>query len=127
MLRILEDYKLMGNPGRWFDPEAQVAVPRVLLAGDAAGIEPLGGDGISCALGYGEVVAAELIEAFKSGDFSFTGYKEHLLAHDLGKHLVRRVRQAKFLYGIHSRLVFRALWLWLRLRARVQPGSGLLW
>src|SRR5207248_3725134 len=101
--RKLEDYKLMGNPSRWFDLEAQIAVPRVLLAGDAAGIEPLGGDGISCALGYGEIAAAELIEAFKSGDFSFSGYKERLLAHELGKHLTQRVRQARFVYGIRSR------------------------
>lgn len=116
----LEDYNLMGNPGRWFDPAAQFSSSRVLLAGDAAGIEPLGGDGISCSLWYGEVVTAELERAFSSGDFTFSGYRERLLAHPLGRHMAQRTRQAQRLYGMKSRLAIKALWFALSLRARLR-------
>jgi geranylgeranyl reductase family protein len=122
----LDTYELMGNPGRWFDPEAQLSVPHVLLAGDAAGIEPLGGDGISCALWYGEVVANELVGAFKSGDFSFSSYREHLLAHPLGRHMAQKTRQAKRLYGIHNRYSLKAVWLVLGLRSRFSRGKSLI-
>jgi menaquinone-9 beta-reductase len=115
----LHDFKLMGNPSRWFDPAAEFSAPRVLLTGDAAGIEPLGGDGISCSLWYGEVVAAELAAAFKSDDFSFSGYRGRLLAHPLGQHLKRRTRLARFLYGLRSRRALRAFWTYLNIRTRL--------
>lgn len=114
--RNLSDYDLMGNPGRWFDPQAQFSAPRALLAGDAAGIEPLGGDGISCALWYGEVVADEIAEAFARGDFAFSGYKQRLLNHPLGRHMSERTRQARFMYGLRSRRRLNLLWLYLSMR-----------
>jgi menaquinone-9 beta-reductase len=122
----LDSYELMGNPGRWFDPEAQFSVPHVLLAGDAAGIEPLGGDGISCALWYGEVIADELAGAFESGDFSFSTYREHLLAHPLGQHMAQKTRQAKRLYGMHNRFSLKAFWLVQSLRSRFNRGKSLI-
>lgn len=115
--RKLEEYKLMGNPGRWFDPQAEFSAPRVLLAGDAAGIEPLGGDGISCSLGYGEVVALELARAFASGDFSFAGYRDRLLAHPIGHHMAGRTQQAQFIYGKRNPAALKAIWLYLRMRS----------
>ncbi len=122
----LDTYELMGNPGRWFDPEAQFSVPHVLLAGDAAGIEPLGGDGIACALWYGEAVASELAAAFKSGDFSFSSYREHLLAHPLGQFMAQKTRQAKRLYGMRNRYSLKAFWLLLGIRFRFSGGKGLI-
>ena len=56
--RDLDDYKLKGHPIRWFDKNGRFAMPRVILAGDAAGADPLFGEGISFALGYGDVAAA---------------------------------------------------------------------
>ncbi len=122
----LDTYELMGNPGRWFDPKAQFSMPHVLLAGDAAGIEPLGGDGISCALWYGEAVADELVGAFKSGDFSFAGYREHLLAHPLGQHMAQKTSQAKRLYGMHNRFSLKLFWLLLGLRMRFGRDKSLI-
>ncbi len=42
----LDDVHLQGHPERWFDASARHSAPRVLLAGDAAGTEPLFGEGI---------------------------------------------------------------------------------
>jgi len=114
----LDGYKLMGNPGRWFDPRADISVPGVLLVGDAAGIEPLGGDGISCALWYGEVAAAEIAQAFGTGDFNFAGYRKRLLAHPLGRHMARRTRMAQLIYGRRNPTALHAFWMYLAMRAR---------
>ncbi len=123
----LEDYKLMGNPGRWFDPEAQFAVPRVLMVGDAAGIEPLGGDGIGCSLWYGEVATTELIQAFETGNFSFTGYGQRLLSHDLGRFMSKRTRQARFIYRLHNRRLLRGLWWYMDMSARIRRIRAHKW
>jgi hypothetical protein len=55
-------------------------------------------EGISFALQYGEVAAAELVAAFRQNDFSFAGYRDHIMAHELGKALILRLRLAKFTY-----------------------------
>ena len=123
----LADYELMGNPGRWFDPESQFSAPHVLLAGDAAGIEPLVSDGISCALWYGEVVADELASAFESGDLGFAGYRDRLVAHPLGQHMTRRTNAARFLYKKRSPWAMRAVWFGMGLRTRLRSRGGVGW
>ncbi len=87
-----------GHPERWFHPQAIYARPRVLLAGDAAGVEPFAGEGISFALQYGEVAAAELVVAFRRNDFNFAGYRDRIMTHELGKSLILRYRLAKLIY-----------------------------
>jgi flavin-dependent dehydrogenase len=87
-----------GHPERWFHPRAIYAQPHVLLAGDAAGIDGLAGEGISFALQYGEVAAAELVAAFEHNDFGLAGYSDRVLAHDLGKGLTQRYWLAKLIY-----------------------------
>jgi flavin-dependent dehydrogenase len=87
-----------GHPERWFHPRAVYARPHVLLAGDAAGVDSFAGEGISFALQYGEVAAAELVAAFGHNDFGFAGYRDRILAHDLGKGLAQRYWLAHLLY-----------------------------
>ncbi len=96
----LDDYELKGHPERWLDRPTQVARPHVLLAGDAAGAEPLFGEGISHALAYGLVAAEEIAAALATGDFSFSGYKTRLLRSELGRQLVLKRRLAKVLYRV---------------------------
>jgi flavin-dependent dehydrogenase len=96
----LANYALQGHPERWFDRPTEVARPHVLLAGDAAGAEPLFGEGISHALAYGLVAAEEIAAAFATGDFSFRGYKARILRSELGRQLVRKRRLAKVLYRV---------------------------
>ncbi len=96
----LDEYEIKGHPIRWFEPSNKFCVPRVLLAGDAAGADPLFGEGISMALGYGKLAAGELEQAFRTGDFSFSGYKRRLAWSALGQTLFARWFIANIIYPI---------------------------
>jgi flavin-dependent dehydrogenase len=108
--RNLDDYELKGHPIRWWDRNGRFAIPRVLLVGDAAGADPLFGEGISFALGYGRVAAPAIAAAFAQQDFSFNDYRERLLADTLFKHLDIRVRLARIVYRFKSRRFVRLGW-----------------
>ncbi|HLX06024.1 MAG TPA: NAD(P)/FAD-dependent oxidoreductase, partial [Candidatus Binatus sp.] len=54
-------------PIRWFDARDSYARGRAILAGDAAGVDPLMGEGISCAFEHGKL-AANAIVKFLDGD-----------------------------------------------------------
>jgi flavin-dependent dehydrogenase len=90
--------RIEGCQLRWFHPESIFSAKRILLVGDAAGIDPLLGEGISFGLGYGHVAANSIIQAFKSKDYSFTTYKEQLLEHEVGQELMNRLYWADKLY-----------------------------
>ena len=106
----LDHHKVEGHPLRWFHPHSVLSSPRVLLVGDAAGADPLLGEGISFALGYGEVAARELQDAFARGDFSFVDYRDRVLHHRIGRFLRQRAAVAWLIYRIHSRRLLRFLW-----------------
>ena len=96
----LEDYEIKGHPIRWYNPQNQICVPRVLLVGDAAGADPIFGEGISIALGYGSIAAREISESFQRNEFSFTGYKRRLARSALGQTLYARWMLANLIYPI---------------------------
>jgi flavin-dependent dehydrogenase len=106
----LNDSELGGFPIRCFDPSSTVSVPRVLLAGDAAGTDPLFGEGISFALGYGSWAARETVRAFSSGNFSFRGSKFRLARSALGQALFARWFIANIVYVIKWRWFQILLW-----------------
>ena len=106
----LKDYKLEGHPIRWYEPTTTPAIPRVLLAGDALGVDALLGEGISPALGYGPIATKEILHAFEKNDFSFQGYKGRVLGSRLGGALWRRTFMAKLFYRIKSPRKQRILW-----------------
>ena len=107
---VMLDYdKLKGHPLRCFHPRGLFSAPRVLLVGDAAGVDPLLGEGISFALGYGDVAARALQDAFARDDFSFADYRDRVLAHRIGRFLRRRATVAWLLYRIRSRRLLRFL------------------
>jgi geranylgeranyl reductase family protein len=108
--RRLEDYPLKGHPIHWFDPQGEFARPRILLAGDAAGVDPLLGEGISFALAYGDVAAAAIDEAFARGDFSFAGYRRRILTHPVLSHLKWRVGLARLAYRFQSPWFIKGMW-----------------
>ncbi len=103
----LNDYSLKGHPIRWFDPFNRMSVPRVLLVGDAVGADPIFGEGISMALGYGKVAAAELAQAFSRENFTFTGYRQRVLLSPLGATLI-----ARWLIGV---LIYTLRWKWFQI------------
>jgi flavin-dependent dehydrogenase len=98
--------KVMGHPERWHHSSDKVSRPRVLLAGEAAGIEPWLGEGISAALAYGAIAAESIIHALESKDFSLRDYGERLRQDRLGKFLRRNRLLARLFY---SRALRRAL------------------
>jgi flavin-dependent dehydrogenase len=105
-----DDVELKGHPIRWFSPRAEMSAPRVLLAGDAVGADPIFGEGISMALGYGAVAAREIGEAFRRNDFSFNGYRRRVLRSALGRTLTARWVIAQILYRVRWRLPQKFFW-----------------
>ncbi len=108
--RKLEDYTLKGHPIHWFDPQGEFARPRILLVGDAAGVDPLLGEGISFALAYGEVAAATIDEAFEQCNFGFADYKHRILTHPTLSQLQTRARLARLVYWFQSPWLVKGLW-----------------
>ena len=90
--------RLQGHPERWYEPSGTYSAPNVVLAGDAAGIEPLLGEGIAYALEYGPVTAQAIVDALRTGDTSFADYGERLRASRLGNALNRNQRAAWVFY-----------------------------
>jgi flavin-dependent dehydrogenase len=101
---------LKGFPIRCFDPSSRFSVPRVLLVGDAAGTDPLFGEGISFALGYGNWAAKETLRALETGDFSFHRSKFRLARSALGQALFARWFIANIVYVIKWRWFQSLLW-----------------
>lgn len=92
---------IQGHPIRWFDPSQPLSVPRVLLVGDAAGVDGIFGEGISFALGYGQVAARAIAAAFAANDFSFADYRQRVLRSSLGRALRTRSGITHILYRLH--------------------------
>lgn len=119
--RDLDDYELKGHPIRWWSTNARFSQPRVLLVGDAAGADPLFGEGISFALGYGEPAAEAIADAFARDDFSFAGYRERLIDHPLFRHLRLRTWAARYAYLLNYPVVVSIGWTIMRLFLRLTP------
>ncbi|MCP4687789.1 MAG: NAD(P)/FAD-dependent oxidoreductase [Desulfobacterales bacterium] len=108
--RRLEECNVKSHPIYWFDGKGAFSRPRVILAGDAAGVDPFMGEGISFALGHGRVAASAIINAFQKRDFSFSDYKQRILHDPLLSQLTSRARLARFFYGLKHRWQFEAVW-----------------
>jgi flavin-dependent dehydrogenase len=110
----LDDYEIKGHPIRWYDPVNPVSVPRVLLVGDAAGADPIFGEGISIALGYGIVAAREIGKSIQQDEFSFGGYKRRLARSGLGQTLFARWLITQLIYSFKWRWFQILLWRLLK-------------
>ena len=117
--RDLADFSLQGHPIRWFRSDSPVSMPRILLAGDSAGVDPLLGEGISYALGYGQVAAEAIVDAFARDDLSFRGYSERISAHPLLSGLKTRSAIARLIYW--PRLLWQQEVMW-RLTSMILGG-----
>lgn len=106
----IDEYEVKGHPIRWFSPENKMSVPRVLLVGDAAGADPLFGEGISIALGYGALAAREVGESFQQGNFSFRRFKRRVLQSPLGQTLIARWGIAQVIYAFKWKWFQSLLW-----------------
>jgi menaquinone-9 beta-reductase len=102
----LNEYEIKGHPIRWYSPWNKDSVPRVLLVGDAVGADPVFGEGISMALGYGAIAAQEIAESFQRGEFSFSRYKRRLARSGLGQTLFAR--------WVITNIVYLIKWKWFQ-------------
>ncbi len=119
-----QEPELEGHPIHWFTPWNRLSARRVLLVGDAAGADPLFGEGIAIALAYGRVAAESLQRATRRGDFRLADYRRRVFTSSLGRYLLLRWFGARVAYPLsHSDLFMRALWRGGRLLARIiGPG-----
>lgn len=88
-----------GFPERAFDPRLPPAMPRALLVGDAAGIDPLMGEGIAQSFAYAEIAAETILGARRRDDYRFLDYRPRLFRSPLGRELRLTARTADTLYS----------------------------
>lgn len=91
-------FEVKAHPSLRYDPRAACSRRRVLLVGDAAGIDPLFGEGISSALAQGIVAAQCAADALRENDFSFSSYERRIRDSAVGSMMYRRHLVARKLY-----------------------------
>jgi flavin-dependent dehydrogenase len=116
---------MMGYPIHWFSPANQISAFRILLVGDAAGVEGLFGEGIAPALGYGKVAASEINTAFQTNDFRFSQYRIKVLVSSLGRYLLPRYILANYVYRLGKQPFFiHMLWTAGQILAKIWPAGS---
>jgi menaquinone-9 beta-reductase len=119
-------YRVKQFAERGFEPGAPLARPRVLLVGEAAGIDIATGEGIGQAIEYGAIAGPYLARALADDDLGFAGWRRAVDLHHLGLQL--RVRHAAYraFYGKGRATLERMLpRLPALLRASVEDFAGL--
>jgi geranylgeranyl reductase family protein len=96
-------FEAKSYPSLRYDPQAACSQHHVLLVGDAAGIDPLFGEGISSALAQGIIAAQVAFEALRDHDFSFSNYERRIRDSAIGSIMYRRHVVARRLYS-HPKL-----------------------
>ena len=110
----LADCKLEGHPIHLFSPHSVLSAPHIVLAGDAAGVDPLLGEGISLALGYGELAARAVIKGLHHNNLDFADYTRDVHASPMGRSLRFRHRAASVIYRLQHPFLQRLVWWHLR-------------
>lgn len=94
----LREFELSSHPALRYEAKAPCSQRRVLFVGDAAGVEPLFGEGIVSALAYGKLAAKAALEGLSRHDFSFSGYDKSIRSSSIGSLMRRRRMIARRLY-----------------------------
>ena len=95
----LRAFDLKAHPALRYERRASCSQHRVLFVGDAAGLEPLFGEGIASALGLGTIAAQSAFEALLNNDFSFSNYEKRIRSSPIGSMMRRRHMVAKRIYS----------------------------
>jgi flavin-dependent dehydrogenase len=95
----LSNYRLKQFAERGFQPGAELAAPRVLLVGEAAGIDIATGEGIGQAIEYGALAGPYLARALARDALAFTDWHRTIEKHHLGKQLAIRHGCYRAFYG----------------------------
>ena len=95
----LKDFNLKAHPALRYERRAACSRPRVVFVGDAAGLEPLFGEGIASALGIGSMAGQVAFEALRTNDFSFSNYEKQIRSSSIGSMMRRRNMVARRIYS----------------------------
>ncbi|HKQ69044.1 MAG TPA: NAD(P)/FAD-dependent oxidoreductase, partial [Polyangiaceae bacterium] len=102
-------YKLKRYAERGFELHRPYASPRVMLVGEAAGIDGLTGEGIAQAIGYGAFAGPYLAEKLASDDLRFADFASRLGRSTVGVELGVRTRVLRHYFGARRDLIDRFL------------------
>ena len=94
-------------PIRWYDAADRYAAGRAILAGDAAGVDPLMGEGISCAFEHGKLAAKAIADLIGGCGDALAAYGRELHHGMIGCKLRRLAFAARRFYGPRHHLYFR--------------------
>jgi flavin-dependent dehydrogenase len=118
-------YRVKQFAERGFEPGAAIARPRVLLVGEAAGIDIATGEGIGQAIEYGAVAGGYLARALADDDLGFADWRRTIDRHHLGLQLRARHAAYRAFYGRGRATIERMLpRLPAILRAGVEDFAG---
>jgi flavin-dependent dehydrogenase len=105
----IERYPIKRYAERGFDLHEPFAAPRVVLVGEAAGIDGLTGEGIAQAIAYGAFAGPYLAEKLRTNDMSFGDFKKRLARSPVGFELSFRARILPYFFGNKRSMVERFL------------------
>jgi menaquinone-9 beta-reductase len=100
-------YRIKRYAERGFERHAPYAAERVMLVGEAAGIDGLTGEGIAQAVMYGAFAGAYLAEKWAQRDFAFGDFRARLERSPVGFELGVRGRAIPHYFGAHRALIER--------------------
>jgi len=98
---------LKAFPIRWYDVRDCYVQGCAILAGDAAGVEPLMGEGISYAFEHGKLAATAICNYLDGDGHALSAYDRALHEGTVGRKLGKLAFAARHFYGPHHRLFFR--------------------
>ena len=102
-------YRLKQFAERGWEPGAEIARPRVMLVGEAAGIDIATGEGIGQAIEYGSVAGPYLGAALARDDLGFRDWRRTIERHHLGRQMRIRYGCYRAFYGKRRALLERLM------------------
>ena len=95
----ISHYKVKQFAEQGWVPGSEISKPRVLLVGEAAGIDIATGEGIGQAIEYGSVAGPYLASALARDDLGFTDWRKVVDTHHLGWQMAIRHACYDHFYG----------------------------
>jgi menaquinone-9 beta-reductase len=95
----LSSYRKKRFAERGFDRHTPVSRARVLLIGEAAGIDAVTGEGIAQAIQYGAVAGRYLARKLETGELSFEDWGREITSTMIGRDLITRSLVVPLFYG----------------------------
>jgi flavin-dependent dehydrogenase len=105
----LGDYEKKRYAERGFASSAPIASRRCLLAGEAAGIDPVTGEGIAQAIQYGATAGIFLAQKLRADDVTCDGWASAVRGSSVGRDLRVRTAALNLAFGRHRPSIERFL------------------